>query len=163
LNFVGDCVWAVFNTPYQHDIDEVFDLTAKLNSLMQVLNYKLKQAGYSRPIRAGIGASWGRALMIQAGYRGTAINDVVYMGDVVNYASKLAAKANVRKAPAYQPYYYQSAYYSTYTPSIYLGNDFVSNLNEENSKFISKDQANNCYTANVINTAMDEWFRTNCA
>jgi class 3 adenylate cyclase len=42
------------------------------------------------PIRSGIGMSYGRALMIKAGFNGSGINDVVYMGDVVNRASKLA-------------------------------------------------------------------------
>lgn len=51
---------------------------------MKVLNYKLKKAGYDTPIKAGTGASWGRALMIKAGLSGSGINDVVYMGDVVN-------------------------------------------------------------------------------
>jgi hypothetical protein len=34
----------------------------------------------------------GRALMIKAGYSGSGIADIVYMGDVVNAAAKLAAQ-----------------------------------------------------------------------
>lgn len=159
INIVGDCVWAVFNTPSTDDINEVFGLTAKLNSLMKLLNYKLAKANYSLPIRAGIGAAYGRALMIQAGYRGTGIYDVVYMGDVVNYASKLAGRANVRQSPIYQAWYTTV----TYSPPIYLESVFAYNLSKENKQFVYKETANDCYTADVINTAMDQWFRDNCS
>lgn len=164
ISIVGDCVWAVFNTPSKSDIDEVFNQVARLNSLMKVLAYKINKAGYAHPIRAGIGAAWGRALMIQAGYKGTGIYDVVYMGDVVNYASKLAAKANIRKPRAYgQPAWYGGySYPDSFSPPVYLGNSFVFNLNAENKKFVTLNRADDCYTANVINTAMDEWYRENC-
>ncbi len=36
---------------------------------------------------------YGRVLMIKAGFAGSGINDVVYMGDVVNRAAHLAHKA----------------------------------------------------------------------
>ncbi|MQW78181.1 adenylate/guanylate cyclase domain-containing protein [Nocardioides sp. dk4132] len=146
VNIVGDGVWAVFNTPQKVDINEVFDLVAKVNSLMRVLNFKLAKAGYKDPISAGVGVSYGRALMIKAGYSGSGINDVVYMGDVVNHAAKLAAKGNLT--------------YSS--PSTYLGNVFAGNLNEHNTKLIAKDWTNDCYTANVINTAMNDWYEANC-
>ena len=81
VNIVGDGVWAIYNTPYKADIDGVFVAIARVNSLMKVLNYKLKEAGYNTPIKAGIGASWGRALMVKAGLSGSGINDVVYMGE----------------------------------------------------------------------------------
>lgn len=163
LNIVGDCVWAVINTPFKSDIDDVYSLTAMLNSLMKVLNYKLRKASYLHPIRAGIGAAWGRALMVQAGYRGTGINDVVYMGDVVNRASKLAAMANVRQTPKYQqPYWYKGLSTETYSPPIYLSNNFVGNLKADNTKWITKDQVNDCYTADVVNTQMNDWYNENC-
>lgn len=146
INIVGDGVWAVINTPLKSNIDEVFTNIARINSLMKVLNYKLKKAGYERvAIKAGIGAEWGRALMIKAGYSGSGINDVVYMGDVVNYAAKLAAKGN-----------------KDFNPAIYIGNNFASNLNEHNSSLLTKDFVNGCYTANAINVAMEEWYKNNC-
>lgn len=115
VNIVGDCVWAVYKTPNQADINEVFRLAFQANSLVMVLNYKIKKAGFETPIRCGIGMSYGRALMIKAGFSGSRINDVVYMGDVVNQAAKLAAEGSKNWQPALQ------------TDSL-----FYSNLNEHN-------------------------------
>jgi class 3 adenylate cyclase len=147
VNIVGDGVWAVINTPKTSDIDEVFSLTATLNSLMKVLDYKLTKAGYkSGPLKAGIGASWGRVLMIKAGYSGSGLHDVVYMGDVVNHAAKLAAKGNDE----------------LYSAPIYLGNDFVHNLTEKHKEMVSKDLLTDCYTADAVNSAMNDWYKENC-
>ncbi|RIQ21053.1 adenylate/guanylate cyclase domain-containing protein [Jiangella rhizosphaerae] len=146
VNIVGDGVWAIINAPCKSDIDEVFETVAKMNSLMKVLNYKLKKANYGTPIRAGIGASFGRALMIKAGLSGSGINDVVYMGDVVNRAAKLASKGSNGYGAA----------------PIYLSNVFVSNLKDEYQAWTTKDWTHDCYTASVINSAMDEWYENNC-
>jgi class 3 adenylate cyclase len=93
INIVGDCVSAVFNTPFKSDIDLVIEVAARLNSLVDVLNYKLRKKKYNE-INAGIGLSFGRVLMIKAGYKGSTINDVVYMGDAVNKASKMCSRAS---------------------------------------------------------------------
>jgi class 3 adenylate cyclase len=79
INIVGDCVWGVYNTPLKSDIDDVFSLAFTTNSLLKLLNYKLAEANYKSPIRAGVGIAWGRALMIKAGYNGSGIQDVIYM------------------------------------------------------------------------------------
>jgi class 3 adenylate cyclase len=146
VNIVGDCVWAVYNTPLKSDIDDVFSLAAETNSLMKMLNYKLQKAGYSTPIRAGIGLSYGRALMIKAGYSGSGIQDVVYMGDVVNRAAKLAAQGSK----------------TIWTPPVMIDETFRSNLKEKNQKLTSQDTQRGCYTADIINLVMNDWYRENC-
>lgn len=57
ININGDCVWGVFNTPYKSDINTVFGVAAKLNSLIQILNYKLRKKGY-KEISVGIGMNY---------------------------------------------------------------------------------------------------------
>lgn len=89
----GDCVSAIFDTPGKLDIDEVFQAAAKLNSLVNILNWKLARKGYT-PIRCGIGLANGRALMVKTGHRGSAINEIAWMGNVVNEASHLCHKGN---------------------------------------------------------------------
>src|SRR4051794_39264276 len=91
INIVGDGVWCVVNTKLTTDIDDVFSTAARINELIDVLNCKLRKRGIEE-IRIGIGIEYGRALMIKAGYSGSGINDVVYMGEVVNRAAKLAAE-----------------------------------------------------------------------
>lgn len=51
----------------------------------------MRSRGWETPLRVGIGLADGRALMIKAGFSGSGIHDVVYMGQVVNPAAKLAA------------------------------------------------------------------------
>ena len=113
---------------------------------MKTLNYKLIKAGYPQPISVGIGMAYGRALMIKAGHNGSGIADVVYMGDVVNQAAKLAAQGNAGYG----------------VPPIMIGDAFAANLNEENQKLVTKDWNRGCYTANVVNTAMNDWYEVNC-
>lgn len=146
INIVGDCVWGVFNTPLKTHINEVFSTAARANSLVKVLNYKLQKAGYSTPIKVGIGMEYGRALMIKAGYNGSGIADVVYMGDVVNHAAKLASQGSNGYG----------------VPPIMIGDVFAGNLNEDNTKLVTKDWTRGCYTANVVNIAMNDWYEENC-
>ncbi|MBU9605227.1 adenylate/guanylate cyclase domain-containing protein [Burkholderia multivorans] len=89
----GDCVSGIFNTPYKSDINRALLAAATLQSVIEHLNWRLEQKGYT-PIRCGIGISYGRALMIKSGFKGSGINDVVWMGDVVNEASNLCHQGN---------------------------------------------------------------------
>jgi len=146
ISIVGDGVWAVFNTPLKSDIDGVFSTAAQANSLVKVLNYKLGKAGYSTPIKVGVGMAYGRALMVKAGYNGSGIADVVYMGDVVNAAAKLAAQGSDGYA----------------VPPMMIDNVFAGNLNENNTKLVTKDRTRGCYTANAVNVAMNDWYEANC-
>ncbi|WP_406288012.1 hypothetical protein [Streptomyces sp. NBC_00209] len=146
INIAGDATWAVVNTPFKSDVDAVFSLGAMANSMVQVLNYEMRKASYGQPIEVGIGMSWGRALMIKAGHSGSGINDVVYMGDVVNEAAKLANYGN-------------SAWN---VPAIVTSSDFHGNLNEENQGLLAYDRLRGCYTGSVINLAMEEWYQENC-
>lgn len=148
ININGDCVWGVFETPNKSDIDDVFSVTAKLNSLIKILNYKLRKNGYST-ISVGIGMDYGRALMIKAGYSGSGLNDVIWMGDVVNSASHLSGEAgrNGRKV-------------------LVVSSCIYGNLNDHNqgllSSFYSSSDWKTKYEGNIINTAMEQWYEENC-
>ena len=43
ININGDCVWGVFETPKKSDVDNVISVAAQLNSMIKILNYKLKK------------------------------------------------------------------------------------------------------------------------
>ncbi|WP_078959243.1 hypothetical protein OHA91_31555 [Streptomyces erythrochromogenes] len=146
INIAGDATWAVINTPLKSDIDDVFSLGARANSMAQILNYEMKKASYEHPIKVGIGMSWGRALMIKAGYNGSGINDVVYMGDVVNEAAKLANYGNSQWG----------------VPAVVTSTDFHGNLNEHNRGLLAYDSTRKCYTGSVISKAMEAWIDENC-
>lgn len=142
VNINGDCVWCVCDTPLKKNIDEMFSLAAKACSMVDILNYKLKKKGYIT-YSVGVGLDYGRALMIKAGNYGSNINDVVWMGDVVNQACHLSNKAN-----------------SGYSDKrIFLSNIIYENLSENNKKLCTKDIGRNIYQANVVNVQMDKWLQ----
>ena len=143
MNIVGDCVWAVYNTPLRSHIDDVFSIGAKANSLARLLNHHLARKDLD-PLRMGIGMEWGRALMIKAGYNGSGINEVIYMGDVVNAAAHLAHESG-----------------RAWRDPMYVGGGFQGNLNEENKAFLSPQYVQGLgtvHTGNVINTSMDDYI-----
>lgn len=61
ININGDCVWGVFETPKKSDVDNVISVAAQLNSMIKILNYKLKKKKYDI-LSVGIGIDDGRAL-----------------------------------------------------------------------------------------------------
>ncbi|MFZ3372773.1 MAG: adenylate/guanylate cyclase domain-containing protein [Desulfitobacteriaceae bacterium] len=93
INIVGDCVSGIFEASKKEQVLDVFGAACTANSLVNILNFKLNNKKLTQ-IKIGIGISKGRALMIKAGFNGSAINDVIWMGDVVNQASKLCSKGN---------------------------------------------------------------------
>ncbi|PLC10776.1 hypothetical protein AUQ48_17180 [Kocuria flava] len=147
VNIVGDCVWAVYNTPYKSNINSAFAVAYQANTLRKLLNGHLEKRGYD-PLRFGIGADYGRALMIKAGYNGSGINDVVYMGDVVNRAAHLAHRAGR----------------GSYSHPIWVGPTFQMNLNEHNQQLLTHKydaELGNAYTGDVVATAMNDWVIKN--
>jgi class 3 adenylate cyclase len=142
VNIHGDCVWAVFDTPYKHDIDTAFSAAYGANALVNILNYKLKKRDYLT-YKVGIGMDYGRALMIKAGHKGSTINDVVWMGDVVNEACHLAG--NVGKP-------------GMYGNNIFLTSNIHSNLNDDNKELCSYNNQYFFYQSSAVMSYMDNWL-----
>ena len=142
VNIHGDCVWCVCDTPYKSDIDELFSMAARACSMVDILNYKLEKKEYTT-YSVGVGIDYGRALMIKAGCDGSGINDVIWMGDVVNQACHLCNEAN-------------SGYFDK---RVFLSNVVYNNLNEDNQKLCSKDVGRDIYQANIVNITMNNWLK----
>ena len=146
ININGDCVWGVFETPLKSDVDNIISVAAQLNSMIKILNYKLQKKKYDT-ISVGIGIDDGRALMVKAGYSGSGINEIVWMGDVVNTACHLANKAGrgIRNR-------------------IIVTEQIYSNLNDEHKGMLSSytDGTTTRYEGNIIRTSMENWYKENC-
>lgn len=99
INIVGDCVSGIFDTSNtQDDLQEIFLMIAKINSIIKLLNQK--SAKHDLPnIEIGIGVDFGKTLVVQAGYQGSGLNDLVWMGKVVNNAAHLCNKASKDNNP----------------------------------------------------------------
>lgn len=142
----GDCVSGIFSTPLKPDIDCVFSVAAQLYSATEILNWRLERKGYAN-FRCGIGIAYGRALMLKAGYKGSGVNDVIWMGDVVNEASNLCHEGNrgVREV-------------------LQVSITVHSNLNDHNkgllkpvhkTLYLQTDQ----YEGTIVNTAMNDYLK----
>jgi class 3 adenylate cyclase len=144
VNIVGDCVWATYKTPNKTDIDDIFSLASYANTLRKLLNAQLEKRGYNA-LKFGIGVDYGRVLMIKAGYKGSGLNDVVYMGDVVNRAAHLAHKAG-----------------RNWDPPIWIGSLFQQNLKEHNRGLLKQRydlELGSVYTGDFVNTKMNDWIQ----
>lgn len=115
----GDCVSGIFDSPYKFQIVSAFETAGKLSTLIELLNWRLSNKGY-KPIICGIGIAYGRALMIKAGASGSGVNDVVWIGDVVNEAAHLCHEGN-----------------RDYRRSVQVSNSVFNNLTDEYKKFCS--------------------------
>lgn len=138
IEIQGDCVSGIFNTPYKAGINSLFSIAARIKSMINILNYKFSQNSIIN-IAAGIGISYGRALMIKAGLKGSGEHGVVWIGDVVNRASKLSGGHDV----------------------VHLSGGIHYNLSDENKKLCQyrwSADLGEYYEANIINIDMDNWL-----
>lgn len=145
IRIEGDCVSGIYNTPKKMQIDAMFSDAAKINSLIKILNFHFKKRGITE-IQIGIGMDYGRALMIKSGYNGSGLNEVVWMGDVVNGASNLCGKAN-----------------KDWRSEVVFASDVIfNNLSDHNKELLSRNHEHSCYHGNIINNDMENWYKENC-
>lgn len=140
----GDAVWGIFDTPYQKDIDDLFSVGAEASSLIDILNIKYKKKGYSE-LEVGIGISYGSSLLIKSGYKGSGINEVVWLGKLVGEAAMLCSYGNK----------------TCVDDEMMVSNVFYNNLNKHNQGLLSKNANRDCYHGHVINNSMNEWVNNN--
>jgi class 3 adenylate cyclase len=145
INVVDDFVWGVFDTPFSEDIDEVFSTGGKISSIVDILNYKFKKNNM-KEVTIGIGISYGKALVVKAGYKGSSVNEVIWMGDVLNEASKLASYGN-KESTDKETMVAEVVYY---------------NLNDINQKLLTLNVARDCYHGDIVNSYMNNWYKQNC-
>lgn len=145
ININGDCVWGVFDCQYQTQTNQLFSTAAQISSVIDTLNCKYEKKGID-PITVGIGLAFGRLLMIKAGYNGSGLNDVVWMGEVVNESSNLCAYGNKGFGDN----------------ELMVSSDFRNNLNDRNKGLLEWNSNRSCYHGNVINIKMNEWINENC-
>lgn len=89
----GDCVYAIYSTRYKSDIFEIMIRSIYINTYMKMLNRLLQERDLPK-IKAGIGLAANLTLAIKAGRKSSGINNLVWVGEAVAKASKLADKGN---------------------------------------------------------------------
>jgi hypothetical protein len=89
----GDCVYAVYSTPYQSNIYDVANRAFYINTYMRMLNKLLEDRGLPT-IKAGIGLATTKTLAVKAGRKSSGINNLVWVGESVAKAAKLSDLGN---------------------------------------------------------------------
>ncbi len=146
INIIGDSVWSAFNGQYKSDLKNAFNMAAKCSSVVKLLNYKLGKRGLTQ-LNVGVGIAWGRALVIKAGQSGSGINEIVYMGDVVNEAAKLGSFGN--KTPLVDK-------------QTLVSSDCYVNLDDHDQGLLAWNTSRGCWHGDIVNVAMDKWYVENC-
>ncbi|WP_339352458.1 adenylate/guanylate cyclase domain-containing protein [Acinetobacter beijerinckii] len=142
----GDCVWGVFNSPDRSDIDSIFNTAAQAASIIDTLNIKLRKKKYSE-ITVGIACHVADVLMIKAGYNGSGINEVTWIGKLVGETADLCSKANRWNSKR----------------TLYSKN-FYDNLTDDYKKkidWLNWNSTYTCYEGYTINLAMNIWVEQN--
>ena len=145
INIQGDCVSAIFDTTFQADFRKVLVSCAQVNSLINIINFKLQKKRYET-FKVGIGVDYGRALMIKAGYKGSQINDVVWMGDVVNQASKLCSLGN---RDLNNPIVISKTVYDK----------LVVTAKDQWNRWFIPAHDRECYHGNIVLVLMNDWLK----
>lgn len=148
----GDCVYAVYATPKQDDVYELFCKTSLINTYMDMLNILLQNNNLPT-IKVGIGLSIAEELVVKAGRKGIGINNAVWIGKAVTKASNLSSLGNKdNKSPICIS---ELAY-----------NNFIERLvktNGEDAKlWFSENYDENFevyYDANIINKEFSDWIK----
>ena len=144
----GDCVSGIFDTTTKGDIERAFFHAAELNALLKLFNLRLSQKGY-QSIKCGIGIDYGRALMLKAGFKGSSINETIWMGDVVNGASNLCHQGNKGLRLPIQ--------LSVSVQQNISRADYLENISPVRENLWSSSEPTS-YEADVLATYMDDWI-----
>ncbi|WP_251135784.1 adenylate/guanylate cyclase domain-containing protein [Exiguobacterium sp. s133] len=143
----GDCVYAIYSTPFQKDTIDITKRALYINTYLKMLN-KLLTDRQLPTIKAGIGLNIGRTLTVKAGRKSSGINNLVWIGESVSIASKLADLGNKNSV---NPIVLSSIFHFNYVKA--KGNNEEKNWTEE---FDSNHGT--YYHANRIITDFNDWI-----
>lgn len=148
----GDCVYAIYTTPYQYNVYEIADKCFYINTFMKMFNKLLTK--YSLPqIKVGIGMSTDKELVVKAGRFGVGINSKIWIGKAVSRACHYADYGNKNGNP---PIVMGKCSYDSMIDQL---EEYNKVRNPKSWFTYHKDQGEgDYYTADVINIDFDNWI-----
>lgn len=148
----GDCVYAIYANSKQNEDYELFDKAAFVNTFLKMLNVILSKKSLA-PIEYGIGLATGEDLVIKAGRDHTNINDLIWIGKAVTFASHLS---NLGGANGYNKILISDLFYtnlSEYAKANPTKVSFETNwFTSHNSNDIGT-----FYDCNVVKSEFNDW------
>ncbi|MDW4404001.1 adenylate cyclase [Staphylococcus saprophyticus] len=146
----GDCVFAVYSTPFKNELFDVFQRAVYINTYLKMLNKLLDKRNLPN-IKAGIGLAADENLAVKAGRKSSGINDLVWIGKAVTTASNLADLGNKE---GICPIVMSGIFYSNYI-------DVEKNENSKNWWTKNSDVHNGTYYhGNVVKIEFNEWIES---
>lgn len=151
----GDCVYAIYDTPYNSDVFKCAIKTFYINTLINMLNKMLRQKGIQE-IKAGIGMATDQELIIKAGRMRSGINSKVWIGKAVTKASKLSSLGDKE---GYPRLFYSKTSYDNFI------DELIINSPNQNSKSWFKSRLHSnpiglAYHADIIQNDFSNWIKT---
>lgn len=149
----GDCVYAVFSTPYKTDLKEMFDTACSANTFLNMLNKQLSNQNFPT-IKAGIGMACSEDLIVVAGAK-RKVKDYIWIGECLVEANKLSKIAN---RGSHLPMALTSLLYSNII-------DELVKERESSKNWFSRKRENAYddpyYECDVIYTGINNWINNN--
>ena len=139
--FFGDDMCCALDTAFQTDINELLELLAKFNSMLNILSRKSEQVGLSA-MEWGIGAHYGDSFVAVNRYQ-TQNERFNWSGLAFQTAFDLSNMA-LNDAPN----------------TIYTSDVFYQNLKDKYKELLRKKDTS-IYTANIINRPIKDWQTEN--
>jgi len=146
----GDCVYAIYNTPYISNIFDIFAKSCDINTLIRMLNKLFLKRNFPN-IQIGIGLSTAKELVVKAGRKGTGISNSVWIGDAVTKASNLSSLGNKNGI---------NTIVLSYDMYNYIINEFVKKQKEEVKswfKYHIDTKFGSYYDCDIVRIYFDAW------
>ena len=148
----GDCVYAIYTTSKKHEDYEIANKVFYVNTFMKMLN-KLLQNKNMKTIKVGIGVSTAQELVVKAGREKTGINNLVWIGKAVTYASKFSSLAN---SNGYNNIIFSDNFYNSFIGDLKNNNK---NKNVESWFKQHRDSKLGCfYDCDIIQSEFNDWI-----
>lgn len=148
----GDCVYAIYTTPYKSSIYDCADKAFYVNTYLNMLNKLLEKKG-EESFKAGIGMATAQELVVKAGRKHTGINSKVWIGDAVTRASNLSSLG--QNVSSHRLFFSALSY-----------NNLIEVMKEKNpgkdveswfTKYTDKDY-NSSYHAGIVKSGFRDWI-----
>lgn len=146
----GDCVYAIYTTSTEEEDYEIASKAFYVNTFMKMLN-KLLSDKKMKTIKVGIGISKAQELVVKAGREKSGINNLVWIGKAVTFASKFSSLANSEN--------YKSIIFSDNFYNSVIG--ILKNKNKDADSWFEEyeDDDYGCYYGcNVIKSEFNKWI-----
>ena len=148
----GDCVYAIYTTSTPEENYEIASKTFYINTFLEMLNIVLENRKMNK-IVAGIGVSTAKELVVKAGREGSGINNLVWIGKAVTYASKFSSIAN---RDGYKPIIFSESFYESMI-NVMCNNNEGKNPKSWFSKY-NLNELGSFYNGNVFKSEFYEWI-----